>query len=119
MSAPRRIAASSTDGTAYGHLLPVLEAELAWGNTCRDGFRYVPRSDEWYAQLGKPLHIDRLLAEFSFPPHIRVGRKADGGTYVADDQSLVSVRAVSGDPSQRWGPPRPPRTGLLARILGP
>lgn len=119
MNEPRRIAPSSTDGTAYGHLVPVLEAELAWGNTCRDGFRYVPRNDEWNAHLGKPLHIDRLLAEFDFPPHIRVVRSPDGSTLVADDQSLVSLTAVSGDRSQRWGPPRQPRTGLLARILGP
>lgn len=119
MSPRRRIDACSKDGTAYGHLQPVLEAELSWGNTCRDGFRYVPRNDEWNAHLGKPLHIDRLLAEFEFPPNIRVERKQNGGTLVADDQALVSLSAVSGDRSQRLGPARAPRTGLLARILGP
>ena len=117
MSAPRRIAHQSSDGTRYGHLLPVLEAELAWGNTCRDGFRYEPRQDEWHAHLGSPLHVDRLLAEFEFPPHIRVSRAESGSTFVADERALVSLSAVSRD--RPLGPPRRPRTGLLARILGP
>lgn len=119
MTARRRVADRSPDQRPYGHLVPVLEAELSWGNSCRDGFRHVPRDDTWTAHLAAPLHLDRLLAEFEFPDHIRVGRTAAGDTYVFDDRALVGVSAASGDRSRPLGPPRPARTGLLARIVGP
>ena len=62
MSDGRQVIASvSTDGTAYGHLLPVVEAEQRWGNALRQDFR--PQRDGfWYAHMAKPLHVDRLLA---------------------------------------------------------
>ena len=118
MTAPRgRIADRSPDGTPYGHLRPLLEAELEWGNATRDGFR--SQHDTWWtAHFRDPLHVERLLAEFDLPPHIRVGRGRDGMTFVSDDEGLVSMVGFVHD-TGRVGPPRPPRTGLLARVLGP
>lgn len=116
-AAPRgRIADRAPDGTPYGHLLPVVEAEREWGNETRDGFR--PQHDTWVsAHFRDALHVERLRAEFDFPPHIRVGRGSDGLTFVSDDEALVSLVGFARSPG-RTGPPRPPRTGLLARVLG-
>ncbi len=111
-----RIADSSSDGTRYGHLLPVLEAELRWGNETRHGFEMAPSDQVWSARLRHPLHLDRLRAEFDFPEHIEVGRRDNGDTYVFDSKAFVSIGAS--DPGRRLGPPRR-RTGLLGKVLGP
>jgi len=107
-----RIPDASSDGTGHGHLRPVLEAELAWGNSTRNGFVHTPQDGAWSVRLREPLHNDRLLAEFEFPPHIKVGRNDDGGTYVFDEKNWVHLGAPPPPPERR------PRRGLLARILG-
>lgn len=118
MSAPRgRIADQSPDGTPYGHLQPVVDAELEWGNQTRDGWEY-DRHDTWFtARFRYPLHLERLQAEFDFPEHVKVGRTRDGQTYVSDHEHLVSVSGFP-PPGPRPRKPRPARTGLLARLLG-
>lgn len=117
MSAARgRIADQSPDGTVYGHLQPVVDAELEWGNETRDGWER--DHDTWFTtRFRHPLHLERLQAEFDFPEHVRIGRTPDGKTYVSDHRNLVSVAGFP-PPGPRARTPRPARTGLLARLLG-
>lgn len=95
--------------TPYSHLLPVLEAELEWGNDAMGGF--CPLPDGWWAAtFMRPLHIDRLQAAFDFPDHIKVGRDDDGRTFVVDGHNLVSLGAAA--PRRSRGGP-----SLLSRML--
>lgn len=113
----RPILAGSPDDTAYGHLLPVLEAELSWGNRCRGGFTWTAQDGGWFADLDRPLHVDRLREVFEFPEHIVVSQDARGRTSVLDRRRWVGLSAAPA--SGRLGPARPARRGLLRRILGP
>lgn len=112
-----RIAESSSDGTPYGHLVPVVQAEEAWGNERTGEWEMHPVDQVWRMRLRRPLHLDRLQAEFEFPPHIRLGRQENGDTYVSDPKELISISGR--DPSRPLGPPRKPRTGWLAKVFGP
>ena len=102
---------SGESARPYSHLLPVLEAEIRWGNrVLDDGFRALP--DGWFAAtLMRPLHVDRLRDVFEFPAHIRVGRHDDGTTFVIDGENRVRLVA----PGAEGAPAR--RPSLLARIL--
>lgn len=106
----RLLAGYGESARPYSHLLPVLEAELSWGNSTPDGFRELP--DGWWAALlRQPLHVDRLAAAFDFDSHIRLGRDDDGATWVVDGDSRVRLVAAA---------PRRPDGGarsLLSRIL--
>lgn len=112
MTTRRRIADRSSTGDRYGHLLPVLHAEQSWGNSTRDGFESAAKDGVWSLRLREPLRLDRLQAEFEFPPHIKLGRDGEGRTFLWDEKNYVEISAP---PPQ---PPRRPRTGLLAWILG-
>lgn len=98
----------------YSHLLPVLEAEIEWGNPPRDEFRH-GRDGWWYVATTGVLHVDRLLDVFTFPEHVRVGRDEDGDTFVVDHESSVRIDGLV--PNRSRGPISP-RPGLLSRVLG-
>lgn len=107
----------ASPGRPWQHLQPVLDAEVDWGNSSRDGFVYVPQDGEWSALMRRPLHVEALEAAFEFPPGVRVGTLDNGDTYVVDAEHRVRIFAVN--PSRPLGPPRKERTGLLRRLLGP
>lgn len=94
----------------YSHLVPVLDAELGWGNRAPGGFCELP-DGWWAASFMQPLHLDRLRAAFDFPDHIRVGRNDDGTTFVIDGDNRV--RLVSPGPRASRGG----RPSLLSRML--
>lgn len=72
----------------YGHLEPISSAELSWEARPATALRRL-----WYAHLRDPLHVDRLLTVFDFPPTIRLGRGRDGLPFVIDESALVEIAA--------------------------
>jgi hypothetical protein len=112
---PIRIAAQGRRGQPWSHLQPVLDAEQDWGNSTRNGFRYVPQNGVWSASMRRPLNIEGLRAAFEFPEHITCGRQ-DGETWLVDSANDMWIH---GHNPHRPPRPRPPRTGLLRRLFGP
>lgn len=112
MTGPRTVAPGGTGTRPYAHLLPVVAAEVAWGNADLEGFTEGP-DGWWAATLRRPLHLDALRAAFDFPSHIELGASPDGTTFVVDGDNRVRVVAAGAVHG-----PRTARPGLLARVLG-
>lgn len=111
MTPARALPGQGEGARPYSHLLPVLDAELEWGNASLGPFSADP--DGWWAvTLSRPLHVDRLREAFDFPGHVQLGRNGDGTTYVVDADNRVRIVAPGGHG------PRRPRRGVLSRALG-
>jgi hypothetical protein len=103
-----RIAQHGTAARPYAHLLPILEAELAWGN------RYA-----YEVRLKDPLHLDRLRATFQLPESVGFwatpprGPKQPGTMSVGDtDGQMLIVAALppdwsGGEGRLPWDPEEP------------
>ena len=105
MTAPRPLAGGGTGARPYAHLLPLVEAEVSWGNSDVEGFCQHP-DGWWSASLRRPLHLDRLREVFALPAHVELGSRPDGSTWVVDGENRVKIVAA-GDAR---GPRRPGRS---------
>lgn len=70
----RLIEAYGTHQAPHGNLDPVVEAELAWGNSIERDWRVGdPHLMDWTLVLAEPFHLDLLRETFRFAPGIRIG----------------------------------------------
>jgi hypothetical protein len=118
-----RIAQHGTAARPYAHLLPILEAELAWGNRYAYGYNGFKMRDyhfrDYEVRLKDPLHLDRLRATFQLPESVGFwatpprGPKQPGTMSVGDtDGQMLIVAALppdwsGGEGRLPWDPEEP------------
>ena len=71
---PRRpIATAGTPEHPYAHLVPVVEAELGWGNRVQSAWdRSDKLLDDRSLTLAYPFHVEELRRTFRFPANIHL-----------------------------------------------
>lgn len=69
----RAVAAAGTDQEPHAHLVPVVEAELSWGNRVLSGWgRSDKLLDDRSLTLAYPFHVEDLRRTFRFPANIHL-----------------------------------------------
>jgi hypothetical protein len=97
---PRRpIAPHGDSDRPYGHLEPIVEAELSWGNRIEYNWRRTDKLlDDRTLTLQLPFHIDLLRQTFRFPRNIvlsamlpRPGYRPNRGRLLIDDMDQYAT----------------------------
>ncbi|MEE4544880.1 hypothetical protein V2S66_23305 [Streptomyces sp. V4-01] len=97
---PVPVQPAGTGDNPHAHLDPVVAAEVRWGNRVeRDWHITDPHFGYWDLTLARPFHLERLRAEFRFPPTIGLAAVASrpGGQRASmslgDSANLVGITA--------------------------